>query len=382
MISKCWTERQDPRLFPARLRLDSYEDAVRELSALEGREGNILVADVTTKAEGRDIRLLQRVAEQVRKRNIFLTYGASILQNTNDNEEAMAVQLKQQLIDTRQYVPPTFISIRLSSNFVTEDNKKILNAARIASQEVVLVYVSLPAFKTLQELRLAAALVRETLGSETPKLIRSASRCLNIVNTLLGYDGSQKNTFAIVDGFGRPLESAVWYFADTDDAADEPNDLKRIAELSTYLREKSLALKNILISDGIRHKFQLRAYGGFGYGYAINILQHHLLVSLRPGTETDDEDDALYISHLAANHKILRVLSNSIIPAPEEQPIPKVYCSFCNSPFPIALSDRYAKFDFVYCCRNCLDEHRQSKFAESALRGPPASAQLTLLSLT
>ena len=43
--------------------------------------------------------------------------------------------------------------------------------------------------------------------------------------------------------------------------------------------------------------------------------------------------------------------------------------------FEVRRGDHFGKFDFVYCGRACLAEHRRSDFAAQQAKGPLASQQ-------
>mmetsp|Transcript_22204 Transcript_22204/g.68362 ORF Transcript_22204/g.68362 Transcript_22204/m.68362 type:complete len:404 (+) Transcript_22204:47-1258(+) len=340
--------RLDPRASPANLRLDSVAVAARELRVLEDQlekdEHVAVVADVTTVDEGADVEGLRRVDELLGR--VHVVRGASTARAASDDVDAAARALRRQFLAVEK---AAFISVKLLGGELDsldslDVDGRLLAAAKAASGGRVLVVVTLPRAESDDALRLAARAARAALGDDdTPTLLRSPRR--SVVDS--------PGAYVVVDGFGRPFE------------ADHFSDLARLAAAK---KRKDRAL----LSVGVRHKNQLLTFGGFGYAYAAELL-------LSVGDDDDDETRRL----LLANPNVVRALCVAVEPKVEPVRVPTVRCSLCDGAFPRLDSRQkkggggfyYAKYDYVYCGRPCLDRHRLAGFAATDLAGPLASAQ-------
>ena len=314
--------RRDPTRCPANLRLDSVEVAARELAALPD---GAVVADVTTVDEGFDLTDLQRI-----KTKVHLIYGASVARGERDVAGALRRQLQAK-------PAPAFISVKLDDD--------LLRGAKDASGGRVLVVVTLPACTTISELQRTAATVDDLLGTTTPKLLRCPTRCP--WETF----ATSETTYVLIDGFGRPFDPAPLYL--------RPGDVD-VADLDRLTNFRGGT--NYLVSVGVRHKNQLQTYGGHGYAYALDLVKAHSI-----GGEPD----------LVANRGVLDALAIDVPLEPVAIAVPQIRCTLCNTSFPRPkrAGFYYAKFDYVYCTRKCLDRHRILGFPQDILQGPRASAQ-------
>ena len=341
--------RVDPCSCPANLRLDSEEVAARELNRLVAcaQDGVALVCDFTTPDENADPAGLARIAKRLDKK-VHILRAAGVKRSEIVDAHQVATALRKSLLADDSATPASFISIEVDAAFDSID-ETLLKGAREASNGTFLVVVTLPAFES--ENGILIEKVAATLQKNTPTLLRCATR------TNLQQDGS----IVLVDGFGRPFEAAFW-----PSGCDEIDDLKRLMN--------ALTDDNCLLSVGIRHKNQLVTYGGFGYDYAARLLATRAIL--------DPEKNDVFLlrqRRLLANPHVIKALAVYQAPKVRPIPIPSIRCTLCGAAFPRPkrAGFYYAKYDFVYCTRACLDRHRslQFKTTDNLLKGPLASMQ-------
>ncbi|KAJ8599238.1 hypothetical protein CTAYLR_006207 [Chrysophaeum taylorii] len=295
--------------------LDSFEIAARELAALKKGE---VVCDVTTVDEGRDVVGLERIARTVEAR---VCYGASTSSDCADVERTLRGELGGKA---------AFITVRWPASPAVAEGVAAASRATGA-----LVVVSLPGENPESHARAAVAAFGED---------RVVLRCAWRV------DPARLAAVAlfVVDGFGRPFEAAFHGIPDSSDA-----------ERIRSLKETPGVRERVAGSVGVRHRHQLKTYGGLGYDYARELLTRH------------------GCADVLRNERVLSLLATYeaplMIKPPETQ---KLQCSLCGRVFEVPLGQHYAKYDFVYCTRACLARHRRDHaFASDVLQGPRASEQ-------
>ena len=163
--------------------------------------------------------------------------------------------------------------------------------------------------------------------------------CCDDLGALFNAEAFRTSTTAlgIVDGWGRPFEWA---------RALSRRDVPAVKSLCSSFPGR------VLVSVGVRHKTQLAQYGGYGYDFATTL-----------GLPTRCLGDAKGAVAWAQKPKKQKVDTVTL------------RCTLCNASFEVKRGDHYGKFDFVYCGRSCLSDHRASDFNAARLTGPTASAQ-------
>lgn len=78
---------------------------------------------------------------------------------------------------------------------------------------------------------------------------------------------------------------------------------------------------------------------------------------------------------ILTNATVLDLLAFYVEPERAAIPVMTLRCSLCGKTFEVKVGEHYSKFDFVYCSRACLSQHRRLLFAVEHVKGPLASEQ-------
>lgn len=323
--------RQNPSAIPSNLVLEP-ETIMRELA--NGSSPNSLICDVTTIDEGRDVDGLERIS---RKLNVNVAYGASVSTCSSASEAESALRRELEVGKRRA----AFITLRLPVD------KHVLEGALGASHKTgALVVVSLREVATVEHFFEVAMPIVDMFGKEK-LLIRSPNRLDPQVLSRLG-------CFVLVDGFGRPLERIHAPDFDVDDK-------ERIRSLSNIVdnHDDEASHLRLAVSVGVRYKTHLKIYGGLGFDFAARLLA-----------------DVRKKDLLLLNRRVLDILAFYRPPKKAKYPVAKLQCSLCARYFEVRVGYHYAKHDFVYCSRECLDRHRNDQFSTRLVQGPTATDQM------
>lgn len=376
--------RLDPGASAENLRLDSGSVAAREVAALGalakelgGAAATALVCDLTNVDEGRAVDGLARVAARL-DASIAVAFGASVSRAAvaAATEKELADALKRELVvgvdvapDVSRAFPrgaaprpraaflgpvrPAFEAASrdrresLANVALTAADRKYLGAAAAAAK-----FTGAPLIVCLPPDPGGASVVDDAHGRDSHTRRRGRAVLEFVDGCVDGCDvilrGGSRSCLvdlaeewprcnALVDGFGLPLEC------------------RRGATALLDENDRAFALPEFaLASTGVRHRSQLKCYGGFGYAHAATF------AGLPP------------IS-LGAN--AARALSWATAPKKAAAPTITLVCTLCAASFEVKPGEHYQKFDFVYCGRKCLKAHGTRSYDASLATGPTAKAQ-------
>lgn len=117
------------------------------------------------------------------------------------------------------------------------------------------------------------------------------------------------------------------------------------------LTENKKYIDQILISNNINFRIQLKKYGGFGY---CNLFRNYLDRIIKVCNLSDEEKRKIF------NQNLLNLMAWWEPPKKNEKKVIMITCSNCQKEKEES-QDIFRKFEFVYCSVKCLREHANKK---------------------
>jgi hypothetical protein len=111
--------------------------------------------------------------------------------------------------------------------------------------------------------------------------------------------------------------------------------------------ENKKYIPQIMISNGINYKLQLKKYGGFGYA---NLFQNYFKHICQHMNESE--------INLIFRDNLLAILNYWKPPKKSIKSVKMIKCSNCGEEKPES-DDLFRKFEFIYCSIKCLNNHKK-----------------------
>jgi hypothetical protein len=117
------------------------------------------------------------------------------------------------------------------------------------------------------------------------------------------------------------------------------------------LTENKKFIDQIMISNNINFRIQLKKYGGFGY---CNLFRNYYDKIVQGCNLSDEENRKIF------NQNLLNLMAWWEPPKKNEKKVKMITCSNCQKEKEES-EDIFRKFEFVYCTVKCLREHANKK---------------------
>lgn len=311
-----------------------------ELISLKNNYTCNLICDVTSKNHGQNLQCLRAISQYT---DMKICHGISIDYSFKDAKSYLN-DIKYELNYGFDDQIPSFIGeVSISDTFPSEKEKEIFqNLFQLGNDYDIPIFLKLNSLQKNISTNTILSFLKERQINNKKKWVFSV--------TLSDQDNYEED-FALISEITKNGYSVVLCIYDCDlTERNKKLDLYYNKEKASFINKTLIALrqftKQIMISNNINFKIQLKEYGGFGYdNLFINYID-----KIFEGLSQEEQE-------CIVKKNLLLLLSWWKKPTKQKKEIPLIRCESCGTEKEETNQEIFRKFDKTFCTISCLKKY-------------------------